>query len=110
MWADHRAELETGVPPTTTAPAVAQVSRDGSRQALLRRLLRGCTVADLASHHAHAVGALLDRAGTSDVVDAHVVLIASYGAPTAVLTSDPDDIRALVEHTDPRADIRVERV
>lgn len=110
VWADHRVELETGVPPTTTAPVVAQVSRDGSRQSSLRRLLRGCYIVDLASDDAHEVGALLGRAGKSDVVDAHVVLIASRVAPTAVLTSDPKDIRTLVEHTDPRAAIKIESV
>lgn len=110
VWADHRVVLETGVPPTTTAPVVAQVSRDGSRQSLLSRLLRGCSIVDLASHDAHEVGALLGRAGGSDVVDAHVVLIASRVAPTTVLTSDPEDIKALVDHIDPRVAISIERV
>ena len=40
-------------------------------------------------------GALLARAGTSDVIDAAVVLLASDG--DWILTSDPDDLEPLVE-------------
>ena len=45
-WADHRARLEAGLVPQTTAPVVAQVSRS-SRQAPLRRFLQGCDPDDL---------------------------------------------------------------
>jgi hypothetical protein len=40
------------------------------------------------------VGALLARSGTSDIVDAHVVICAQDSG-FAVLTSDPSDIRRL---------------
>jgi hypothetical protein len=43
VWADHRARLEAGVVPRTTAPVVAQVSRS-PQQVQLRRLLRGCDI------------------------------------------------------------------
>lgn len=93
VWADHRARLEVGVVPRTTAPVVAQVSRS-PRQVQLRRLLRGCDIVGFAPEQAHEVGELLGRAGTSDVVDAHVVLIASkVGA--SVYTSDEEDIEQL---------------
>jgi hypothetical protein len=93
VWADHRARLELGVVPLTTAPVVAQVSRSG-QQVQLRRFLRGCDVVPFAPAQAHAVGALLGAAGAADVVDAHVVLVA--GATCAdVLTSDEDDLMAL---------------
>lgn len=70
VWADHRARLELGVVPFTTAPAVAQVSRS-SRQVQLRRLLRGCEIEPFGREDAHPVGELCGLAGCSDVVDAH---------------------------------------
>jgi hypothetical protein len=93
VWADHRARLELGVVPRTTAPVVARVSRS-SRQVQLRRLLRGCDILGFAPEQAHDVGELLGRAGASDVVDAHVVLIASKSEAT-VYTSDTEDLEGL---------------
>jgi len=93
IWADHRARLNLGVIPVTTAPVVAQVSRSKG-QAQLRRFLRGCDVAAFSANAAHEVGSLLARVGLSDVVDAHVVLVASR-VNAVVLTSDLDDLRAL---------------
>ena len=95
IWAEHRDILERGEVPFTTAPVVAQVSRD-ARQARLRRLLKGCEIAPFTDDHAHTVGVLLARSGTADVVDAHVVLEAATNDLT-VLTSDIDDIEWLVE-------------
>lgn len=96
VWADHRVRLELGLVPRTTAPVVAQVSRS-SRQVQLRRLLRGCDVVAFAPGESHEVGALLAKAGTADVVDAHVVVIAAQHSAT-VLTSDSDDLRLLADH------------
>ncbi len=96
VWADHRIRLELGAVPTTTAPVVAQVSRS-PRQVQLRRFLRGCEIVAFSPYQADEVGTLLGGAGASDVVDAHVVVIAAAaGAP--VLTSDPDDLRRLADH------------
>lgn len=92
-WVDHRARLELGVLPTTTAPVVAQVSRS-PRQVQLRRFLRGCHIEPFGREQAHEVGALLGRAGGTDVVDAHVVLTAAANSST-VWTSDPGDLRRL---------------
>ena len=92
-WADHRVRLERGEVPRTTAPVVAQVSRS-DRQVQLRRFLRGCATVAFSPDQAHEVGALLGRARTSDVVDAHLVVIAAKTAST-VLTSDIDDLRSL---------------
>jgi hypothetical protein len=93
VWADHRVRLEVGTVPTTTAPAVAQVSRS-ARQVQLRRFLRGCAIAAFSPQQAGEVGELLGKAGASDVVDAHVVVVAA-AAGSPVLTSDPDDLRRL---------------
>lgn len=95
VWAEHRVRLEGGVVPVTTAPVVAQVSRS-PRQAQLRRFLRGCDIVGFTREEPHEVGALLSRAEASDVVDAHVVLIASRGWST-VLTSDERDLQRLAD-------------
>lgn len=92
-WADHRARLEAGLVPQTTAPVVAQVSRS-SRQALLRRFLQGCDLVAFDPEVAHEVGALLARSSTTDVVDAHLAVLASRTG-AAVVTGDPDDLRLL---------------
>jgi hypothetical protein len=95
LWADHRVRLEAGVVPVVPAPVVAQVSRS-PRQAQLRRLLRGCEVLALDEPMAHAVGRLLGRAGTSDVVDATVVTLA-ITKQAQIVTSDRDDVSQLVD-------------
>lgn len=90
VWADHRARLELGLTPVTTAPVVAQVSRS-RRQAQLRRFLRGCEVVPFDEKVAHEVGVLAGQVGVADVVDVHVVLVA-YRRGLGVLTGDLDDL------------------
>ncbi len=104
IWADHRARLEAGVVPMTTAPVVAQVSRS-PRQVSLRRFLRGCQVLAFDPGQAHAVGDLLAAAATSDVVDAHIALVAAR-TRAVVITSDPDDLATLAAHLWPHIAIR----
>jgi hypothetical protein len=72
---------------------VAQVWRDGSRQARLARLLGSgiLQVQSLDRAEAQATGALCGKAGVSDVVDASVVLLARRQHAT-VVTSDPEDL------------------
>ena len=104
VWADHRIRLESGLTPNTTAPVVAQVSRS-SRQAQLRRFLRGCEVIPFTADQAHSVGALLAAAKTADVVDAHIAVVAVEIRST-VITSDPEDLRHLASHLRNRLTIR----
>lgn len=99
-WADHRVRLEAGMVPITTAPVIAQASRS-SRQVQLRRFLRGCQVMAFSAEESHEVGALLAKTRTTDVVDAHVVVVASR-TESIVLTSDPEDLSTLALHTRPR--------
>lgn len=93
LWADHRARLELGIVPVTTAPVVAQVSHSG-RQAQLRRLLRGCEVEPFRPEDAHDVGALAGKAAATDVVDVHVVVVA-HRYRFGVVTSDSGDLRPI---------------
>lgn len=105
LWADHRVRLEAGSVPLTTAPVVAQVSRN-VRQVQLRRFLRGCETVEFLATEGHDVGSLLARSGAADVVDAHVVLVASRrGCP--VLTSDPADLGQLSQLMSPPVEIKV---
>jgi hypothetical protein len=94
VWAEHRVRLEASLAPMIPAPVVAQVSRAPS-QANLRRLLRGCEVVAFDQTDAHTVGRLLAASGTSDVIDAALVILAMRRGAD-VRTGDGDDIRRLV--------------
>jgi hypothetical protein len=83
-----------GVPVRTSAAAVAQVWRDGRRQANLARVLPGVNIAALDDIAARRVGELLRGSDSSDLVDAHVALLVPQDG--SVLTSDDQDIRALL--------------
>ena len=87
------------------AGVLGQVWRGSPRQAALRALVKGPTtvVPALDQVLAEAAGALCGRAGSSDVVDASVVLLARREGG-AVVTSDVDDLRRL----DPS--VRLERI
>lgn len=83
-----------GVPIRTSAGAVAQVWRDGSRQVNLARLLPGIDICPLDDVAGKRTGELLGASGTSDLVDAHVALLVEPDG--RVLTSDEPDIKALL--------------
>lgn len=76
----------------TSHPVVAQVWREGSTQARLASFLKHVTIHAL--DDGRAVGRLLARSGTSDVVDAHLVALA-VRLKEDVLTGDPDDLVAI---------------
>ena len=95
------AALQEGAALRTTAPVVAQVWRDGSRQARLAKFLETVEVHDFTLADAHTVGGLLRRSQTSDVVDAHLVALA-LRLDDSILTADPLDFSALSSHLGPR--------
>ncbi|MEZ5410349.1 MAG: hypothetical protein R2761_20125 [Acidimicrobiales bacterium] len=72
---------------------MAQVLRDPGRQVALTRALRSVQEDPLDGEAARAIGRLLARTGTADVVDAHVALLARAG--DEIITSDPDDLARL---------------
>ena len=76
-----------------------------ARQAPLRALVKGPTtiVPPLDQVLAEAAGVLCGRAGTSDIIDASVVLVARR-EHAVMVTSDVEDLR----HLD--ADLRIERI
>lgn len=81
---------------TIPATTLAQAVRLPARQARLMKLCRQATtdIVPLDRAAALAVGALLARSRTVDIVDAHVVVCARRAEQT-VVTSDPDDIARL---------------
>ncbi len=79
----------------STAPVVGQAWRDGARQARLARALEMIDLRPVELDDAKQAGELLGRAGTSDIVDALVALLALPG--DQLLTSDPDDLVPLVD-------------
>ncbi|MDQ2788597.1 MAG: hypothetical protein DLM60_17795 [Pseudonocardiales bacterium] len=87
----------------TSPAAVAQVWRHGARQAQLAKILAGVAAPPLDLETGRRLGALLGVAGGSDVVDAHVASLAR--ADDRVLTSDPDDLRDLLDALAVEADV-----
>jgi predicted nucleic acid-binding protein len=87
---------ERGMRITIPATALAQALRNPARQARLCRLVRQGTTDLIAldGPEATAVGRLLARTGTADIVDAHVVVCARRGGQ-AVVTSDAADLRRI---------------
>ena len=81
----------------TTAPTVAQVWRDGSRQARLSRLLAALDVRPFTAAQVSLVGTLLRHSGASDVVDAHL-LACAIRLDDTIITSDLDDFTRLTAH------------
>lgn len=77
--------------------ALAQVVRSGGRQANLRRFLADSYLRFAALDYPTAlrVGTLLGETGTSDVVDAAVVVCARELGLAPVITTDPADLRKL---------------
>ena len=87
-----------GIDLRASAVVVGQVWRDGRRQATLSRLLRSVDVRGVRREDGHAAGELLARSNSSDVIDAACVLLATDG--DAIVTSDPSDLRRLIEAAD----------
>ena len=86
------AAVRSQTPLHTTHPVVAQVWRDGARQARLAAFVQTLTVHSF--DDGAPVGRLLALSGTSDVVDAHLVVLA-LRLGDDILTGDTDDVAAV---------------
>lgn len=93
LWALHDATLRRDLTPIVPAGVLAQVWRGGP-QANLSRLLAGCRVTPMDESLARAAGTLCGQAGTSDVVDASVVVL-SHAMRAPVVTGDTGDLNTL---------------
>jgi DNA-binding transcriptional MocR family regulator len=102
MLARLRASQMHGMELRTNAMVVAQVWRDRrGRQVNLARLLQATDVRAVSQRDGREAGVLQQTAGSSDAIDATVVLLASPG--DRILTSDPGDINRLAEAAGNRA-------
>lgn len=104
MWRRLKGALIDGEPPITHGGVVGQVWRGGTgRQVLLARALQAVDGIALTVELGRQAGLLLTASGTSDVVDAAVVLLANH--EDIIITSDPGDIARLVETSGRRIDV-----
>lgn len=94
MIAVIKGEHSEGRVPLTHGGVIGQVWRGGSgRQARLARALQGISVQGIDDDLGRRAGVLLGRTGSSDVIDAAIVLIAQDG--DEIYTADPTDLRDL---------------
>lgn len=94
MWRRLKAARLRGKVSVTHAGVVGQVWRgEGPRQALLAKALDGIEVRALDEALGRAAGVLLARTRRTDVIDAALILLARDDDD--VVTSDPDDLKAL---------------
>lgn len=99
MWTRHSLALDEGRDIHIPSVVVSQAWRDSRRQVRLGKFLTSCHVEPVGLEVAKAAGILCDKAGSADIVDATVVVMAaSLGA--IIWTSDPGDIRALIDAQD----------
>jgi hypothetical protein len=95
IGAQLRVLQRQGTPVRVSSAVLGQVWRDGGKQANLARVLAGVGIEALGKDDGKRIGELLALAASADVVDAHVALMT---APAdLVLTSDPADIRRLLQ-------------
>ena len=97
-----RAAQQHGLELRTNSMVVAQVWRDPhGRQVNVARLLQATDVRAVSPRDGRDAGVLQGEAGTSDPVDATVVLLAAPG--DRILTGDPADIARLAAAAGSRA-------
>jgi hypothetical protein len=109
MWARHKLALDDGRDLHVPAVVVGQAWRDAGKQVRLGRALAGLQVDPVGLDISKAAGILCGKAGTSDVVDAAVVVMAT--AQRAIIwTTDVPDIAALCRASDARPRPKVHAV
>lgn len=96
MWLIHKTALAEGDDVVVPAIVVGQAWRDGRRQARLARFLRTCQIEPANLESAKAAGVLCGQAGSSDVVDA-TVMVTALAHHANIVTSDPKDMIELAE-------------
>lgn len=95
LWTLLREAVRAEIPVLVPLGALAQVWRGGSRQARLAQALDDLESVSF-DELARAGGELCGRAGTGDVVDASVALVAARTEVDVLCTSDPGDLKLLI--------------
>jgi hypothetical protein len=109
MWARYQVAVDDGRDIRVPAVVVGQAWRDSRRQVRLGKFLVGCHVDPVGFETAKAAGILCGRAGTADVVDATVVVMAA-ATGAVIWTSDPGDIKALADESGVRPTLVIRAV
>jgi hypothetical protein len=109
MWLRHKQALQEGREIHVPAIVVGQAWRDSRRQVQLTRALAGCRVDPVGLDTSKAAGVLCGKAGTADVVDATVVVMAA-ALSAIVWTSDQHDIRHVASASGSRPSLVVRGV
>lgn len=81
---------------------------DHRRDHAVNRLLRACLLVELDEVHAREAARLRTRTGRSATISAVDAVVAAHGSDTpgsTILTSDPEDLRALMEHAEHPAQV-----
>lgn len=90
--------------PLTHGGVIGQVWRGGhGRQANLARLLPGLDIQAIDERLGRRAGVILAAAGTDDVIDAAVMLLAHDGGE--IFTSDAADLRILAQAANKHVDL-----
>lgn len=95
MWTRLREAVRADIPVVIPLGALAQAWRGGPRQARLARAVADLVPASF-DEVAVAAGELCAKAGTSDVIDASVAMVAARPPVTHLCTSDSDDLLVLL--------------
>ena len=98
--AARRAGSHVIIPPVV----LTQTLRGGNRDAAVHQILRQGFVTFVGSRLARRGGELLGAAGLDDAADAQIMAEALRETPCVLLTSDPEDMRALAGG---RSDVRI---
>lgn len=96
VWSVVRRSTDSGRFPVVPGVVVAQVWRGGARQARLAQALAYVVELPAQPPECRDAGVLCGRTGTSDIVDALVVVLAEQ-LGRDIVTSDPADIGRLVD-------------
>lgn len=106
LWTLLREAVRADIPVLVPLGALAQAWRGGSRQARLARALDDLESVSF-DELSRTAGELCGRAGTGDVVDAGVALVAARAEVDLLCTSDPDDLVPLIRTAGRRRGPRV---
>ena len=110
LWSILAAAQRDGRVVLVPVGALAQAWRGSPRQADLARALKRCHEVQFDGPTARELGELCGRTRTDDVIDASVAVTAARAARAGtvdVLTSDRDDISALLAALNARANLIV---
>lgn len=105
MWSFHDEALAAGVTPIVPVEVLAQAWRGGP-QVDLSRLLCGCWIEPTSESTARQAGRACALAGTSDIVDA-VVVVCAVAHNALVVTGDPADLIKVAEAIDAQLRVHV---